>query len=393
MVIFTNFYSIIDLKKINRQEIKQKHRIANDDPINIESLIRKIPVILTVFFILSIPFCIFDLFIKKKYKSFFVNTLKNDLTIHLAEQLGPSLHVSRFSFIKSRAFLLPLRIYSRSIRKEWIFANRSVKNIIEYFCSKYVILFINTMRGKIFFIRDDYYAEPSFLTSIALVIPDIFVIGFQHGAMDLSLIKKIKIYPAQRAHLQIVHDKFTAETFSQCNIFNAKIILSDSCYIFRKIDYTKKIDLVFIGNNSPHFLEFSELLALALKDCTYISECYYKPHPSEKIVAPINIKQRNRNDDYDLVADGLPKIFLGSSSTVLYDAAMAGYKIVLVTNDDLYTLDSLANLANFPTISSISSAPAIIYNTYLSHEVIYRADDVLNYDLVTQQVRLLCQDV
>ena len=61
MVIFTNFYSIIDLKKINRQEIKQKHRIANDDPINIESLIRKIPVILTVFFILSIPFCIFDL--------------------------------------------------------------------------------------------------------------------------------------------------------------------------------------------------------------------------------------------------------------------------------------------------------------------------------------------
>ena len=391
MEILTNLYSKIDLEKVSRQEIRQKHRIAKEGPINSKYLEKKIPILLAVIFILLIPFCTIDLFLKKKYRSFFVNTLKNDLTIHLAQHLGPSLHISRFSFIKSKIFLLPLKIYSRSIRGEWIFANSSIQHVIEYFCSKYIILFINTMRGKIFFVRDDYHAEPSFITSISLVISDIFVVSFQHGSMDLSLIEENQIYPGQRARLQIVHDKFTAKTFSQCNLFNAKIILSDSCYIFREIDYSKKTDLVFIGNSSSNFLKFSELLALTLKDCAFISECYYKPHPSEKVAIPINLKLRNQVDDYNLIADGLPKIFLGASSTVLYDAAMAGYKIILVTNEDLYSLDSLANLADFPTISSTNSAPEIIYDAYLSHEVIDRVDNALNYDLVVEQVKLLCQ--
>lgn len=340
------------IRKIKKKEMEQKARLDLQHPQRGGYSQKKISVLTAFAFFYLIPLCLVHLCFIKKYHNYFLNIVENDLTRYLVAHLDGVCELKRFNQVKGKYFLLPLRVYSHTLRSDWAYSSGIMKWLVEKGCELYIVVFVKAMEEKTFFIREDYHAEASCIASIALVRSDIVTVCLQHGSMDLSAIMRSGVYPGQRAKIQIAHDKYTEKTFIENNFFDSVILKSVPCYSPSRVDYTELREIVFIGNNaeSTRALAFSVIDAMA-DEIREMNVCVsYKPHPQEKIVAYGDLLVKSNMDDYRLIADGQPRVFIGTTSTVLYDAFMAGYKVIVLENQSSRTLDSLLNLGEMPVL-------------------------------------------
>lgn len=314
---------------------------------------KRISNIQALLLLLLIPCAVFHLFFFRKRKFIFLDIVKSGLSTKIFEKLENAWWIERFSSLERRLFLQPLRIYSHTCREEWEFTSGILKNLNQKLSFFYILLFYWCMKKKVFFTREDFYAESSCLASLSELWGGLAIVGFQHGSMDLGKIERLGVYPGKRANIQITHDVNTFNVFKRLSSDNKKIlgpIPSYECIKFSASDCNK---IIVIGNGDLLVQEqLLKIIKIILNDAKREGfTIYYKPHPSERVVVECSDFILLDNSKENFVLGGREsKVFIGVTSTVLYDACLMNQKVFILKNQKSETLDSLAKLKNIKEI-------------------------------------------
>jgi hypothetical protein len=344
-----------DVKIIDRirlQEIAQHDILLGLKDPSKSYVTKKISPILGLIFLLVLPLCLIELSIVKKYKYFYINIVENDLTNEIKDLLVHVYSTKRFNKILGKFFIIPLRIYSHIIRKEWLLSDGSfILKLLNLVFEWYLDRFISAMRQKIFFIKEDYHGETSMLASICATVDNIKLVSFQHEAMNLSDIKRDSIYPGSRAAIQIAHDSNTQRVFIELSGERCTILKSVPCYSYRQFNISDTTHIVFIGDGTDSVRRIAFDLLGKFSTHSRVCHCTYMTYIGESNITS-KIFDIDSSINYKKFISGQHQIiFLGSISTVLYDAYMAGHKVILLDKNEIVQSDSLRALGCFNVIS------------------------------------------
>lgn len=320
---------------------------------------KRINLILSIILVLLIPVSYVHLNSVSKNTSFYINIVKSDLTEALASAIGGAFKSDRYSKILGKLYLLPLRTYSHMVRGEWVFESRAIKNLLHSLIESYILFFVTKMKSKRFFIREDFFGEASLICSISQSTGCPYTISFQHGSLELGRIMREGIYPGQRANMQIVHDIVSRDVFRMNNPFRSMIVLSKPCYRDVSKMHLTSDEIYMIGNGSlPAFRELDQIAASIKEKFKHI-KIYYKPHPSEAIVDSINMINCTLRDG-SLLMEPIKRVFIGQTSTFLYDAYMSGHLVYCLNQSRFPCFDSLAMLGSIPEITPMNASQVIL---------------------------------
>lgn len=322
-----------------------------------------------------------------KNSNFYVNIVKSDLTESVAMAVGETYKNNRYNKLLGKFYLLPLRAYSHLVRGEWIFESSTIKNVLSTLAESYILFFIKKMRSKRFFIREDFFGEASLLCSISQMIGCFTTISYQHGSMNLKEIKCEGIYPGQRANMQISHDIASYAVCNTLNEFGSKIILSKPCYRCVSEMPVEHSEIFMIGNSS--LAAYRELVSIAacIRNNFEHIKIYFKPHPSEKIIKYENMK-RCRSIDGSLLMEPSKKIFIGETSTFLYDAYMSGHLVYFLDQNKFPCFDSIAMLGWISEITALNACKVVssIIDNNLVKSGFTVSQDALDYKSVAKMI-------
>ena len=175
---------------------------------------------------------------------------------------------------------------------------------------------------------------------------------------------------------QIVFDSSTKFYLQKINSFSAKFYLSSPPFKFKYIDYSvKNCKLLFVGGGTydiSHYLDEADMYLSSLGSCELAA--YYKPHPREvssSAMTNYSSIQLYPYADISVAIDSSdPWIFIGLSSTVLYDASMAGFLVFLI--DEIAPCSSLGLLGNHPIVKCPSNLMDMVNNRNILQKSVSR---------------------
>lgn len=340
------------LKKIILNEVRFKRKLDQCYNDNILYENKRVSIIINIIFILTIPFCYLHLYFVSKRKNFYINIVKTELTEAIYSNLEKTYKADRYNQVKGKLFILPLRIFSHLIRKEWKFNSALGKRILRRALEKYIIIFVKKMESKNFYLREDYYGESSLLCSIKECKRPIKVISFQHGAADLGSISNCGMYPGQRASIQITHDIYTYNTYSRINNSNSKICLSKPNFKSVTSLPLEKNVIYFIGNGNAKVYNEFEKISKKIKTLREGIKIYYKPHPSERRCRSDFMNIEESLDCFYLLSRKTRNIYIGQNSTFLYDAIMSGHLVYVLDQLKFPSMDSIKLLRKLPELKN-----------------------------------------
>jgi hypothetical protein len=296
-------------------------------------------------FILIIPFCVMHMLLMINKENFFLDIVSNDLSKKIFHSLNKACWLGRFSGWTKKLFIQPLRIYSHTCRGEWFYSSKLMYSLVKYACFIHVTIFFFCFKNKKFFLREDFYGASSCLASLREIWGGPDIISFQHGSMSLDAIRRHEVYPGQRARLQIVHDENTFNLFKKLSLNPDFIIGPVGCYYPIEFNSAKCRKIIFIGNGSTSVREqiFEIINSISRQALDFGFDIFYKPHPREvfDICASNSFILMKNADEDNVLGDRESKLFIGVTSTVLYDAYLMNQKVLLLKNSDSKTLDSL----------------------------------------------------
>ena len=341
---------IID--RIRHQEIAQHEILLGLSDSSKSYGTKKISPILGLAFLLAIPLCLIELIIVKKYKYFYINITENDLTNEVKDLLVYVYSTKRFNKIFGKFFIIPLRVYSHVIRKEWMLRDGSfILKLLTMVLEWYLDRFISAMHQKIFFIKEDYHGETSMLASICATVNNIKLVSFQHEAMNLSDIKRDTIYPGSRAFIQIAHDSNTQRVFIELSGDRCTVLKSVPCYRYRQFNVSDATHIVFISDGTDSVRRIAFDLLGKFSAHSRVCQCTYMTYIGESTITSKSFDVDSSINYRKFILGQHQIIFLGAISTVLYDAYMAGHKVILLDNNEIVQSDSLRSLGCFNVIS------------------------------------------
>ena len=321
-------------------ELRQFARISKLYPREFQYSQRNLGISLLPLAVILLLFAFIDLILKSRVKNHFVDLPQSHLNLYLIQHLPHTNFYSRFNRLKGKIYLFPLRLFSHLVRGEVSFPTMQHDKFLISLCLLYLKLFVRIFRGCTFYLREDFFSHSSCIVSLAALEIGINAIYIQHGLFDLNSMLSMGLYPGDRIKHQIVFDPATLNCLRQLNQVNAQFYLSTPAFLNRRVDYSAGCErILFVGDSSLSTkitaAKLSSHVALNLPHTT----CYYKSHPSEPSFGGVGdikfLKTYKMKSIHHILFSSDPWIFVGTASTVLYDAHLAGFLVFLINDDKI----------------------------------------------------------
>lgn len=346
---------------------------------------RKLSLVMFILILIAVPICYLDLRFVSRFNFFYINLVGNQLTDEIKSQLGRVYCTNKFYRIFGKLFILPLRVYSHIVRQEWVISELfSLREIGKKILGWYLGRFIFLMDHRVFFLKEDYHAETSMLASIAAHCDSIKVVSFQHESMSLKRIRCEGIYPGQRASIQIVHDENTKNVFTDICRGKSVILKSFPCYRY-KLMSRGYFNIFFLGNGCKIVKNIAFDVLSKFVEHPSIEKCVYIPHRNETDCFSDKFDVCRSVDFRKLIQCNDQKIFLGANPTFLYEAYMAGHKIILIDRKEMMHTDSLRSIGRFSEITAGRNPWDVLDmeisrdDSYVNQEGCLEAADIVEY--------------
>lgn len=336
-------------------EFRQAKRIKVNYPSELQYTTKKLNYPLIFFCGIAVIFAYIDMLLKINVSNHLVDLPDSDLIRFLRHKLPRVHYYCRYNKYRGKLYLLPLRIFSHVLRREFSCPSELSRKLLLLLCYNYIVIFVNVYSSSTFFLREDFFSHSSCIASLRVIGKFLSVLSFQHGLFNLDHTSKIGIYPGDRTEIQFVYDSYTQSAFQQINK-NARLILLEPPFSHKKINYKSESSgmIMFIGDNTRETLELSLVLSLQLFLHSSKYMCFYKPHPSEALPIELSscrfLKLYQNSDIYPVLSSSNPWIFLGSNSAALYDAYLSGFLVILLKSRNIP--DTFFKLFNFPLVEN-----------------------------------------
>ena len=209
-------------------------------------------------------------------------------------------------------------------------------------------------KSNLFIVKEDYYGKASVLTSISMD-SNIVVAGIQHGLLRHQYLTSSDIYPGIRTFLEAVYDDKYATLMLDKKPIGTKVYVFGPPFDKQSPlpPFSTDLTVYFISSGDLRSPEKQAEIYRLAKDCKENGiDFYCRPHPSEirfKFVETLKRDSRPKAELLSLCPGTV--IFIGFFSTLLYEAALSGFRTIWISNKLSVTPNQ-----EFPEVSSLVSA-------------------------------------